>query len=291
MIIGHAKAKERLDRRLAAGSVSGAYVFSGPEGVGKWSLALEFASRLNGSRKNDRDILAIRPSREETKGIARRGSIGIESVRDLQAHLYLSADGSGHRIAIIDEAETLTKAAQNALLKILEEPPLRSLAIMVTGDRSKLLPTIVSRCQTVGFSLLSDQEIGRALEERGHDRPELVPLAFGRPGWAIRMAEDEAFLASMRESARDLDSVVGGDLNVGFDLAERMSKDRDGTIRELSIWTAILRNAMLGREAREVPRKRTIRAIGSIFRTIASLSLTNANARLALEALFLEMGR
>lgn len=289
MIIGHDNARKRLNREIAAGSVSGAYAFSGPEGVGKFSLALEFAGRLNGSGAIDQDVRVIRPSREESKGIVKTGRIGVGEIRELQDHLALSAAGSRFRIGIIDGAESLTKAAQNALLKTLEEPRSRSLAILVTSRPERLLPTIVSRCHMVRFGLLSEPEILAALKENGFDRADLAEMAMGRPGWAVRMANDEEFLAAMKGSARDLDSVSGSDLNAGFDLAERMAKDKEGAVRELSIWMALLRESLLGRSAGKTDPLRAMKAIESISQASSSLSDTNANARLVLENLFLGM--
>ncbi|PIP27427.1 MAG: DNA polymerase III subunit delta', partial [Candidatus Moranbacteria bacterium CG23_combo_of_CG06-09_8_20_14_all_39_10] len=159
-IIGHQKIINLLDRAIAKDAVSHAYLFSGPESVGKFTVALDFAERLIGNIDSiSSDLISIKPEIEENKGVIKKLDIKIEAIRNLLHKLSLTSVGGRYKVVIIDDADRLNRTAQNALLKTLEEPNAKVVLILVCQDERKLLPTIISRCQKMRFGLVKEAEI------------------------------------------------------------------------------------------------------------------------------------
>jgi len=160
-IIGHQKIINYLDRSIEKDKISQAYLFCGPAHLGKFSLALEFAKKVTGEldKKINPDIIIISPETGEKDGKIKKKDIKIEKIRELQQALSLSAYFGKYKVAIIDEAEKLTNASQNALLKTLEEPPQKTVIILITENVDKIIPTVKSRCVIKKFGLAKKKEI------------------------------------------------------------------------------------------------------------------------------------
>lgn len=144
----HAAVKELLDMQLQTGRVAHAYVFMGPEGVGKLTLAQEFASRLGGQRGS---VVQFDFA-----------TAGLPELRELLARVALKPLGS-HQVVICDGAQHISVHTGNALLKTLEEPPTATTFILVSNSR-RVLPTIASRCQLVFFGRTSESPVGDSFE-------------------------------------------------------------------------------------------------------------------------------
>ena len=190
-IKGHTRQKEILSRAYKSGKMAHSYIFSGPEGVGKKFLAKELAKALNCDRKVSDTVDLIRPEAEGTIDSCgnchscesleagnhinyvyvegEKGIIKIEKAREILKTLSYKVD-SGKRVVIIDDAHTLNHAAQNALLKTLEEPPSNTVLILVTSRVQDFLTTILSRCQRIQFGALEEDIIRDVLlEDEGID--------------------------------------------------------------------------------------------------------------------------
>ena len=129
-----------------------------------WSTdydAVEFAKKVTGEldKKINPDIIIISPETGEKDGKIKKKDIKIEKIRELQQALSLSAYFGKYKVAIIDEAEKLTNASQNALLKTLEEPPQKTVIILITENVDKIIPTVKSRCVIKKFGLAKKKEI------------------------------------------------------------------------------------------------------------------------------------
>lgn len=179
--IGHQKQKRILENIIKNGRLAHAYAFVGPENVGKTTFALELARTLGADPIMD---LAVFDSEEGLK---------IESAREIQNRLSLTPVGK-LKAAIITYAEKMTAEAANSLLKTLEEPPARSLLILITANYHALLPTIASRVQRINFGLTEDGEISEV--------KEIAKFAAGRLGLARRLAEDEKLLDFYRQAEK-----------------------------------------------------------------------------------------
>ncbi len=195
MIIGHAKTIADLKEMTRDGALGHGYLFFGPSMTGKRTTALGLANFLEhgvfdtpkeGGILQDTkviDLAFMRTLDPEAKG----GSIGIDAVREVKHFLWQKPNASPRRTLIIDTAELLTTEAQNALLKVTEEPPASSLLILVTSDAERILPTIVSRLPKVYFGTVPERDIAAWTDTKS------AAAARGKPGLAWRIAHDEAF--------------------------------------------------------------------------------------------------
>jgi DNA polymerase-3 subunit delta' len=203
-VIGHERVCEVLRRQVETGQVAHAYLFVGPEAVGKTTVALAFIEALAGPLAANPNVSVIeRETDAETDKLA--SSISVVQVRALMERLTLSAFGSGHKAAFIEEADRLNTNAANALLKTLEEPRGDTLIILRAPSLESVPETIASRCQVFRFHPVAAGTIEAALRSRGvpaADAAELTTLARGRPGVALRLLKDAAFRAE-HSLARD----------------------------------------------------------------------------------------
>lgn len=208
LLINSFKALTKSER-LAHG-----YLFVGPEGVGKKLFALSFANFLERgefdfSEQETRvfnDAILIQPNENKT--------IGIDAVREIKNFLYSRPNVSSKRTMIIDEVEFLTTEAQNALLKITEEPPAPSLLILIARDSEILMPTLASRLQKVYFASLAQKDLtGWLTKEYSTSKEEAERLAresFGSPGLAFKFLKDENF-RNLRSRAEEFLKTKGSE--------------------------------------------------------------------------------
>jgi DNA polymerase-3 subunit delta' len=223
-IVGQDRALAVLDKSLRSGKVHHAWIFEGPAGVGKFTAALSFAAMLlepdlspglsgqlqpdtsgkswrllsTGTHPDlaiiDRETAAFHPEKDIRD--KKQASIPVQVIREFviaRGGLApgMPASSIAGRVFIIDEAEFLNAQSQNALLKFLEEPPGRTVIVLVTSAPEQLLPTIRSRCQRVAFTPLDRASMARWMQSAGIDappdaRPWLEELAEGSPGTLAR---------------------------------------------------------------------------------------------------------
>lgn len=208
-IKGQDRAVSFLIGSIESDRISHAYIFYGPSGVGKRLVALNFAKAVNcrsdslarpcdtcvSCRKidssNHPDIMVMKPEKEG-------GAISIDDVRALIKDASLKPYEAKKKFYIIDEADGMKEEASNAFLKTLEEPPSGSVFILIAETLRKLLPTIVSRSQTVKFFPLRIDEVKDILVKNYEVEPVkahvLSHLSAGRLGDAVKYADKEFFL-------------------------------------------------------------------------------------------------
>jgi len=207
-ILGHDKAIEFLLRSIENKMTSHAYIFTGPEGIGKKLVALNFAKSLNcleapkarpcdgciSCRKidssNHPDVFIVEPAKEGSR-------LGIDKVRELIKNVSLKPYEGRTKVYIIEGAGTLTSEASNAFLKTLEEPPSDSVIIFITDNAEGLLPTISSRCQTLKFFSLGADDVCGILEKKhgidGIRSKILSRISSGSCGVALKINEKKFF--------------------------------------------------------------------------------------------------
>ena len=289
MIIGHQKIVNFLDKSIEKNKLAQAYLFVGPEHLGKFSLALEFAQKINnesGEKKNSSDIITISPEIEEIKGKIKKKDIKIEKIRELEHDLSLSAYPGKYKIAIIDEAEKLTVASQNALLKTLEEPPLKTVIILVTSDINKIIPTIKSRCIIKKFNLVADSEIKKILKD---ENSKIEFWSLNRPGLAINLQENKEEQEKREKAQQDLKKMLENNLSEKFYFCEELSKNIPETVKELNLWIVILRQNVLGNNKFfNLNPQKALNIIIEIEKSLKIIRETNSNPRLVMENLLVE---
>lgn len=220
ILLGHESAEATLSDALNAGRLHHAWLITGPEGVGKATLAYRFARRLLAGGGAGRgldldpahpafrrvaagshaDLLTVERGYDE-KRRRMRSQIAVEDVRRINSFMALTPAEGGWRVAIVDGAEEMNQASANALLKILEEPPPKAVLLLVCSAPGRLLPTIRSRCRRLRLSPLNDEVMARLLggllSELGPDeRSRLITLAEGSPGRALALAGQEGLAVS-----------------------------------------------------------------------------------------------
>ncbi len=202
-VIGHTAACDVFLRQLGAERLAHAYLFIGPEHVGRTTLATKLFTSMfpahKGSLESHADIRFVTRSVDEKTGKEKQ-QISVKQIRELREHLSMSAIDGGWKAVFIEEADTLNAAASNALLKTLEEPSGKTMIILRAPSVESVLPTIASRCQIMRFHLVSKPDIETALKKRGLSPSEAKrygALSCGRPGWALRLVTDSAFRAEM----------------------------------------------------------------------------------------------
>ncbi|MFU0827751.1 MAG: DNA polymerase III subunit delta' [Lachnoclostridium sp.] len=207
-IIGHEQIKQHLREAILSGKVSHAYIFSGEDGAGKNMLAHAFAMSLQCEKRDLADACGkchscIQAASGNHPDIIRvtheKVSIGVDDVRiQVNNDIPIKPYSSPYKIYIIDEAEKLTEAAQNALLKTIEEPPAYAVLILLTNNLSALLPTILSRCITLKLKAVDSEQIKQFLmtEYKIPDYQAELSAAFaqGNVGKAIKYASSDEFI-------------------------------------------------------------------------------------------------
>lgn len=200
-IIGHEKVKIKLEKIIESNSVSHAYLFSGKEGIGKKTLAIEFAKSVMCNESINFDYCGscesclTFESGNDFKIISpTKNVIKVDEIREFCSELFLKPTKTTHKVFIIDDAECMNEQAQNALLKVLEEPPLYATIILITSNKEKLLNTIKSRVVDVQFDFLSNEEIEKILKLKNIEyTEETIKYANGSLKKALDFVNDELF--------------------------------------------------------------------------------------------------
>jgi DNA polymerase III gamma/tau subunit len=156
-MIGHKKIWKELTALAESGDLGHGYVFFGPAMVGKRTFARELAEYFEKASSAGpgailSDFMLVEP-------LAGAGSIGIDAARGIRNFLWQKPNMSLRRTLVIDDAELLTAEAQNALLKVTEEPPASSLLILITSDIESVMPTILSRLPKIYFGAVPEKDI------------------------------------------------------------------------------------------------------------------------------------
>ena len=239
-ILGQERVLSYLKAALNQGRLAHAYLFLGPEGVGKEAVATALAGALNcTSLREDGDACGLCPSckrlaggshpdflviRPTSKG--RNPEILIDQIRGLRRLTAYPPVAGGWRIALIKPTEALTGEAANSLLKTLEEPPPQHLLILTAGVEADLFPTVVSRCQKLAFTPLPYPLITQDLIRRGLSPSQaalLAALSGGSLGRALAQPPEE-LLRQRQQALADLQALSQGNSTTALDWAQGLAK-------------------------------------------------------------------
>ncbi|KQT83590.1 DNA polymerase III subunit delta' [Aurantimonas sp. Leaf443] len=246
--VGHRDARRELAQALDSGRLHHAWLLQGPRGIGKATVAFDFARTVlaHGGRDGEAVFRQValgshpnllhltRPAAERGPGF--RTQITVDEVRRLN-RFFQSTPGEGaYRVAIVDPVDDMNRSAANALLKMLEEPPTKALFLIVNHSAGRLLPTIRSRCRMLRFAPLPPSDLLAALETvlPGHsaqERARAAELGQGSVRRAVAMLENggleiatrlEAVLAPERPDWNQIqalaDALTAKGREAGYDL-------------------------------------------------------------------------
>ena len=311
---------------LQNGTIPHALLFTGIEGVGKESAALAFAMACNCTgeissttrqetkipcgickpcRKieagNHPDIIRVKPSGPFIK---------IDQIRSLCQTLAMKPYEARRRVVIITDAQAMNPAAGNALLKMLEEPPVRTILILVATHPSDLLPTIVSRCQQLRFKPISNKYLESVLvQDHELDAGEamiITTMAGGSLSRALRMHRTQ--WANRRNwLIKEMDSLSSVSVNRLLAFGEQLSKNKDILQDSLEVMKSWLRDLVVGKLnpervinqdlAQKIQQASQKMSIASLLDKIDTIQATQnairagTNLRLALETMVLRLAR
>jgi len=267
-LTGHEWAVEMLKKHVVNGRTRHAYLFAGPPGLGRRTLALRFAQALNCQTPTDagvpcgtcRDCKQIKAMQHPDLTIIQAENEGrilkVDQIRDARKTLILKPYMSKFRVALFLRFQEANDNASNALLKTLEEAPSYAVLILTADNPEQLLPTIVSRCEVLRLRPLSIGEVQKALESRGieNDRAKLLAhISGGRFGYALHLLESDSLLERREERLNDLLTLLPASRVEKFAYADKLSRDKDTMRQTILFWLSYWRDVMLRTAQAESP--------------------------------------
>lgn len=284
LLLGHADAEQHLLDAWSSGKLAHGWLFTGPKGVGKMTLACRFARFLlanpSPADSGDAALLDLQPPPSPTSleipdshpmfkrvagrshadlhfverqyrkedlgrevaGRRRRPVISVEDVREAGRSMNLTASEGGWRVVIVDGADEMNTNASNALLKLLEEPPARSVLMLVVHAKGTLPATIMSRCCQLRLSPLSDGIVSGLMETyrpelNDDERRQLTGLSDGSIGRALALADSQGLavhdgLMDLLATLPELDMRVAHEFSKQF--ARRENETAWDTVTDLT---------------------------------------------------------
>ena len=271
-LIGHQGVLDLLVQMHSRGRLSHALLLVGPKSVGKRTLAELLLSIIYDLPSTSSDFFLIERQLNDKDELKK--NISIDQIRELRHKLQMSTMGGGWKAAIVDEAETLSIEAANALLKTLEEPTPKTQLVLLTTHLSGVPATIASRCQMVELPLVSHSVMAKNFGE------VLAMRAAGRPGLAIRLKTDEEAATRYEQQAGAWQRLQRVGLAEKMGLVQKSLKQWDA--RELvDVWE---------REAHREFLQKPSSALAQTLRRMAEgrqAILGNVNVCLAIEHVFI----
>ncbi|MEZ0397329.1 MAG: DNA polymerase III subunit delta' [Anaerolineales bacterium] len=326
-LLGHEWAVEMLRGQLQRDAFGHAYLFTGPAGIGRRTLALRFAQALLcptptapgdpcGICRACRQIEAMQYADLTVVQAEKEGGVlKVEQVREVRQLLSLKPYQGERRVALFLRFEEANPSAANALLKTLEEAPSHAILLLTADSAESLLPTIVSRCQVLRLRPLTVETVAAALKERGAEAESarlLAHLSGGRPGLAFRLLADPAALDFRRQRLDELQRLLTASRVEKFAYAEKLTErkraEQERPRETLLLWLSYWRDVLVAASGASAPlvnmdRAEEIRALAGGLDLPSARRLVeqtekaierldaNVNARLLAEILLLDWPR
>jgi DNA polymerase-3 subunit delta' len=307
--IGHEEIRNRLHEGAQRNRLAHALLFTGPAGIGKSRVALELAARLLcehtvsapcGECSACAQVGAgTHPDYLRVGLVSGKKEISIDAVRQLKRMMSMRAISGARKIGVIDDADRLSLAAQNALLKTLEEPPHGSVLILITASVPALLPTVRSRCQLQVFHPLTSAQVASVLSASSgigaEEAAALAASAQGSPGYALALralsASDSA--QTLSQLLADLDPDRYGSV---LRLARALGRTEQEMVPrlqqlQLSYHSRALSALHSGEATSRLDAERFSRSAALVGGVIETLQRRNPNRPLLAEAIALQLAR
>ncbi len=234
-----------------------AYIFEGPEGLNILEAARLFATAITCQRREAApcgDCPVCKLSYADTNpditviDTGEKKSIGIDVIRDMIRDVYVRPFEAENKVYIITDGSALTVESQNAMLKILEEPPEYAVFIIITASASVLLPTILSRAVKLRFMPLNEDKMREYIRKNYPDEQNtefLVRFSEGLPERADSIINDESFEPLRREAFKMLIPLLSKHMISAYAVADFMEKNKEGAKTILDLWQSFLRDVLL----------------------------------------------
>lgn len=323
-LIGHEWAVQMLKQHVVQGSHRQAYLFTGPDSVGRNTLALRFAQALNCQqplvlgepclecRTCSQLERYVHPDLAVVEAERRGGQLKVDQIRDLQHGLSLAPYDAKYRIAILRRFEEANQQAANALLKTLEEPPRQVVIILTAASADGLLPTIVSRCEVLRLRPVPSAVLNQGLSENWQvpqkDADLLTHLSGGRPGYAYRLFHNPEELSNRKIWLDDQLNLMASSRVDRFNFVESMTKNPQSLPEILKVWQSfwwdvMLRTSKSNSQITNVDYQEKISQLANKFNYEQALNMVvnlekvfenlahNINPRLSLEVFMLDLPR
>jgi DNA polymerase-3 subunit delta' len=267
-VVGQPRAIDALQAALRSGTLHHAYLFAGPEGVGKELAAVGLAQALTCPEQPEvgcgkcanclrvvkglhPDVTWVMPDEERVaRGLAGRSDftgtpsrdIRVEQIRGLQERLSLHGLESRRKVALITSAHRMNESAQNAFLKTLEEPPADTTLILIAAEMDRLLPTIRSRCSKVQFAPLPVELVAQRVQQERKLDPQTAALAAVMAGGSLgrALSLDVEGLAQRKEIITRFEALRPEDALPLLRFAEEYGgsrEDAEQALTLLALWT------------------------------------------------------
>ena len=283
-IVGNDKIKAFLKKAIEENHILHSYLFVGIDGIGKALFAKEFARNLLCLEKektencasciafesnNHPDFYEIRPENKTIK---------IEQIRNMQQEISQKPVTSSRKVYVIVDSDTMTKEAQNCLLKTLEEPPEYATILLITSNEAKLLNTIKSRCMKISFQKIEEEQIQKYMEENLQTKlsKQLIEASQGSIGRAIELEKQKE---TYEQIDNLLEKIETQDLITIFHQAEVLYKEKE-KIQELLEYMNVL--------LYKTKELKKLRAISYVEETKKRI-LANSNYDMCIDFLLMKM--
>jgi DNA polymerase III subunit delta' len=322
-MLGHEWAVDMLHQHAVREDVRHAYLFCGPPGLGRRTLALRLAKALNctkptatgipcGTCRDCKQIEAMQhPDMNVIQAETEGGTLKVDQVREVQHALSLKPYQAKYRVALFLRFQEANDNAANALLKTLEEAPAHAVLLLTADTPEQLLPTIVSRCEILRLRALPFSAIEADLLKHGVDKERarlLAHISGGRPGYARKLVDDATILEKREERLNDLQTLLPAPRVEKFSYADKLAKDKDAMRQAILIWLSYWRDVMLRVAQAETPLvnidrnmeieflagrldlSTTRRVVNDLESALEKMD-RNVNSRLLVEVLLLDLPR
>jgi DNA polymerase-3 subunit delta' len=321
-MLGHEWAVDMLKEHVVRQEVRHAYLFTGPQGIGRRTLALRLAQALNclqppapgeacyacricvqTERMQQPDLAVVQ---SEQVG----GTLRVDQIRELQHNLALHPYEARYRVAVLLRFEEAHPSAMNALLKTLEEPAPQVIIVLTAESAESLLPTIVSRCEVLRLKPPPLEAVELSLQNQwglpAKEASLLAHLSGGRPGYALNLHQDLRQLEQRHAWLDDHQRLLSQNRGARFEYAESLAKDKDALRSVLLVWLSFWRDVLLRAAGASTPitnldRSQEIETLASLIglggarQSVSALQRSleqldhNVNPRLLAEVLMLDL--